>query len=158
MGHDATYHPRDGGAWLKENGLREEKCGSIEIYNAADYLRSNNNWGVGGGLLHELAHAYHDQHCPGGFESEKIRDAYMNAMDCKLYDAVPVHGVQGKDGPVKAYACTNVMEFFAELSVAFLWREDETTEYNKWFPHNYAQLLRHDPASCELLSEAWGCS
>ena len=41
-----------------------------------------------------------------------------------LYDCVPVHGSQGLNGGTKAYACYNCMEFFAELSVAFLWQND----------------------------------
>jgi hypothetical protein len=45
-------------------------------------------------------------------------------MSKKLYDSVAVHGPQGKDGPIKAYACANPMEFFAELSVAYLWHAD----------------------------------
>jgi hypothetical protein len=53
-------------------------------------------------------------------------------MSKKLYDSVPVHGIQGQHGPIKAYACTNCMEYFAELSVAFLYRKDKM-EYNKWY-------------------------
>ncbi len=58
-------------------------------------------------------------------------------------------------GNAKAYACTNCMEFFAELSVAYLWTLDESTEYNKWFPFNRSQLQRHDPASCQMLQKYW---
>jgi hypothetical protein len=43
-------------------------------------------------------------------------------MASQLYDCVPVHGTQGLKGPTKAYACANCMEFFAELSVAYLYR------------------------------------
>lgn len=71
-----------------------------------------------------------------------------------LYDCVPVHGKQGENGPTKAYACANCMEFFAELSVAFLWAAD-ATEYNKWFPHNRAQLERHDPDTFAVLQSLW---
>ena len=48
-------------------------------------------------------------------------------MERKLYDCVPVHGKQGLRGGQKAYACYNCMEFFAELSVAFLWQKDRPT-------------------------------
>ena len=75
-------------------------------------------------------------------------------MKRKLYDSVPVHGPQGKNGPVKAYACANCMEFWAELSVALMWTGD--SEYNKWFPHNRHQLLRHDPVSYSVLCDLWG--
>ena len=53
-----------------------------------------------------------------------IYKAYNEAMTKKLYDCVPVHGVQGLKGSTKAYACYNCMEFFAELSVAFFWQND----------------------------------
>jgi len=82
-------------------------------------------------------------------------------MKDRLYDSVRVHGPQGlaADGitPVlaKAYACTNCMEFFAELSVAYHWHQDEATEYNKWFPFNRAQLAQHDPATLRVLEFEW---
>jgi hypothetical protein len=86
-------------------------------------------------------------------------------MEKKLYDCVPVHGPQGTTGGCKAYACYNCMEFFAELSVAFLWQKDShvdgapltcAKEYNKWFPHNYCQLKSHDLDTCKVLAQAWG--
>lgn len=39
-------------------------------------------------------------------------------MRAGLYDSV---AVKGSEQPLRAYACTNRMEFFAELSVAYLW-------------------------------------
>ena len=83
--------------------------------------------------------------------------AYSLAMDRKLYDCVPVHGKQGANGPTKAYACFNCMEFFAELSVAFHWTADATTEFNKWYPHNCAQLIKHDPDTYAALCTMWRC-
>jgi hypothetical protein len=83
------------------------------------------------------------------------------AMKKHLYESVNVHGPQGigKDGvaaiTAKAYACTNCMEFFAELSVAYLYAQDATTEYNKWFPFNRAQLVKYDPATVEVLEATW---
>ena len=70
--------------------------------------------------------------------------AYEDAMRLNLYDAVSVHGSQGLDGPIKAYACTNRMEYFAELSVAYHYHVDDLFEYNKWFPFNRCQLRSHD--------------
>lgn len=86
----------------------------------------------------------------------------------------------GLHGAAKAYACTNCMEFFAELSVAFLWQKDSIKEldnydtnekindntdntiinaydieYNKWYPHNYIQLFDHDIETCKMLSSIW---
>ena len=33
--------------------------------------------------------------------------------------------------------------------------EDGDTEYNKWFPHNRPQLMRHDPDSFAVLHQYW---
>ena len=75
-------------------------------------------------------------------------------MKEEKYHKVSVHGPQGKNGKVKAYACTNCMEFFAELSVAFLYNKD-TAEYNKWFPHNRSQLFFYDSKSCKIIAKMW---
>jgi len=157
FGRACTYHSKYGRAWLASNGMSEEKAGSVEMYNTDDYLGDRYLWGVGGSMLHELCHAYHDKHCLNGFENKTINDAYVAAMGSRSYDAVRVHGPQGADDrKVKAYACTNCMEFFAELSTAYLWTQDDSTEYNKWFPHNRAQLAQHDPKTAEMLSIIWG--
>jgi hypothetical protein len=84
-----------------------------------------------------------------------LRQAYDVAMSKGLYDRVPVHGPQGVGGPMRAYACTNCMEFFAELSVAYHWCIDENTEYNKWFPFNRAQLQKHDPDTYQVIDKVW---
>ena len=81
--------------------------------------------------------------------------AYNRAMTKKLYDCVAVHGPQMKRGGVKAYACMNAMEFWAELSTAYHYHLDDATEYNKWFPHNRTQLLQHDPDSFAVLQRLW---
>jgi hypothetical protein len=163
VGLSMCYHARDGQDWLSSMGMRLDKAGGIEIYSAEEYLKSRNLWGVGGLLVHEFSHAYHNKFCKDGYENEKILDAYNIAMSRKLYDCVPVHGKQGIKKSVKSYACYNCMEFFAELSVAFLWQEQDglngcQVEYNKWYPHNFTQLYGHDIDSCYMLAKAWGIS
>ena len=83
-------------------------------------------------------------------------------MKAGLYDSVRVHGPQGgEDGTrtAKAYACTNCMEFFAELSTAYHWAPaaggDTVLEYNKWFPFNRHQLQQHDPETVVVLRKYW---
>ena len=71
-----------------------------------------------------------------------------------LYSSVTVRGPQGEKGPIKAYACANCMEFWAELSVAYLC-DDSSVEFNKWFPHNRAQLFTHDPHTFTVLQNLW---
>ena len=134
--------------------MHPEKSGCIEIYSAAHYFNDIDLWGTGGIILHELSHAYHNKYCISGYENEDIEEAYRVAMKRELYNCVSVHGPQGADGPIKAYACTNHMEFFAELSVGYLCT-DANWDYNKWFPHNRTQLSQHDPATMTVLSKIW---
>jgi hypothetical protein len=147
------YHPFGGKDWLVANGLNPQKAGSVHIYRFEDYLSTRDLWGKGGLLLHEFSHAFHDKHTVGGYSCPLVRQAYERAMEMKLYDSVCVHGIQGANGPIKAYACANCMEFWAELSVAYHCKDLQ--EYNKWFPHNSSQLESHDPQTFAVLEEIW---
>ena len=75
-------------------------------------------------------------------------------MEEGLYDSVRVRGPQGP--MARAYACTNQMEYFAELSVAFLGGLDDDEEHNKWYPFNRSQLREHDPRAFAMLCRMWG--
>lgn len=85
-------------------------------------------------LLHELAHAVHDQLL--GMQNADIKAAYQQAMARKLYDK-------------SLYIATNEAEFFAEASCAFLDRID-------YFPKNRAALKDHDPETYKLMNSVWG--
>lgn len=112
--------------------------------------------GDGGVLLHELSHAFHNKFCPNGFDCAEIEQLFRTAMKANIYHKVHVHGSQGKDGRLcKHYACTNSMEFWAELSVAYHWKLDGVTEYNKWYPFNNSQLHFHDPETWAVLDKYW---
>lgn len=151
-GKGCCYHPSR--EWLVQHSMHPEKSGCIEIYSAVHYFSDIDLWGTGGIILHELSHAYHNKYCLGGYDNEEVEGAYRMAMSRGLYDCVNVHGPQGADGPIKAYGCTNHMEFFAELSVAYLCT-DGSWDYNKWFPHNRTQLSQHDAATLAILSKVW---
>jgi hypothetical protein len=75
------------------------------------------------------------------------------AMRDGLYNCVKVHGTQGPKA--RAYACENAMEYFAELSVAFLAGKDDNVEYNKWQPFNRRELKKFDPRAFKLLQKIW---
>lgn len=108
----------DGKDWLRRHGLSDKKAGCIEIYSVEEYLKSRKYWAIGGLFIHELMHCVHDRYAKNGYDNETIRECYHNAMLSKKYESVAVHGPQGANGKkAKAYACANVMEFFAELSV-----------------------------------------
>lgn len=152
-GRGCCYHPaRD---WLANNRMTVEKAGCVEVYSISGYINDSNLWGVGGILMHELSHAYHDKFCVDGYGNSVVDSAYRQAMARGLYDRVQVHGPQGRDGPIKAYACSNRMEFWAELSVAYMWKKNNECEYNKWFPFNNQQFRSHDPESWAIFDKLW---
>ena len=150
-GKGACYHPDKD--WLIENGLHPSKALCVEINDGPDYKNNLKYWKTGGLMIHELSHAYHHRMIPNGYKNKDIEDCYKQAMKDKLYECVKVHGSQGPT--CKAYACNNCMEYFAELSTAFLGGLNEEEEYNKWYPFNRNQLKEHDPRAYELLSRLW---
>ena len=158
-GHGSCYHP--GEDWLAQNGLSKDKYMCVEVNDAPCYKDDCDLWGVGGVMLHELSHAYHHGMLPGGYGNKEIKKCFELAMKEGLYDCVEYkHGFNQETGTTKrstgrAYACSNAMEYFAELSAAFLGGLDESKEYNKWYPFNRKQIQEHDPRAYSLLSRLW---
>lgn len=140
--------------WLLHHGMNPEKQGCIEIYNVIDYLRDRLLWGAGGLLLHEFSHAWHFHHLPHGYDCRNIILAYRQAMQNKLYDDVEFKTFSGFSNG-KAYASSNHVEYFAEISVAFLCVNPDL-KLNKWFPYNRSQLELHDPFGFSACLETWG--
>ncbi len=136
----ACYHPNR--KWLIANGYNPDKTGSVEIANAATFLK----WSRGqpSMVLHELAHGYHDR-MPGGFGNPTILAAYRRAKDSGNYESV-LH-VSGRRCP--AYALNNQQEYFAELSEAWFGAND-------FYPFVRVEVKDSDPASAAVLREAWG--
>jgi len=93
-------------------------------------------------LMHELAHAYHDQVL--SFGHQPILTAYEHARAGGLYNAVP--DAWGRHD--RAYAITSHMEYFAELSVAYF-----GTNYN--FPFTRRDLQESDPVGYGVVAGAW---
>jgi hypothetical protein len=152
-GKGLCFHP--GKSWLCDNGMSSEKCECIELYNACDYMEDSSQWGPGGVFLHELSHAFHWKMTKGGYQNKDILHCYNLAMKDGLYDCVSVHTRDGMTKQERAYACTDQMEYFAELSTAFLGGLNEKEEYNKWFPFCKSQIKEHDPRAYKLLQRIW---
>jgi len=151
-GKGCCFHPDE--SWLRTHGLSVDKKECVEMYTLKEYHESRKSWGVGGLMLHEFSHAYHWKCLPDGYGNKPVKECYTDAvMKRKAYDCVRVHGPQGPTA--KAYACTNQMEYFAELSSAFLGGLRPDEEYNKWFPFNRKQVAEHDPRAYELLQKLW---
>lgn len=159
-GNGCCYHPSK--KWLVQNGLSGEKHMCVEVNDGPKYRKDCDLWGVGGVMLHELSHAYHHIMIPDGYENKEIKRCYEFAMKEGLYDSIEYHSAGCiRDGgtiqksTAKAYASTNAMEYFAELSAAFLGGLDDSKEYNKWYPFNRKQIQEHDPRAYSMLSRLW---
>lgn len=149
-GKGCCFHPET--QWLDENGFGRDKLHCVELYDMVDYEKDRCLWGCGGVMLHEYAHAYHRLCLEDGYDNEDVLDCYRAAMKEGLYECVKVHGTQGPE--CKAYACKNAMEYFAELSAAFLGGVDGA-EFNKWYPFNRQQIREHDPRAYAMLKRVW---
>ena len=132
------YHPSR--QWLEENGYNPQKAKGVEIANAKTFLdwSLDQPWMV----LHELAHAYHDQVL--GFDDPQVKAAYDRIVKSHKYDAV-LH-INGRT--VRAYALTDEKEFFAESSEAYFGTND-------FFPFVRAELRQFDPETFDLLKKDW---
>jgi len=143
----AEYHPDAG--WLREHGRDPRMAKGIEITNVRIFQAECRRmpWFI----LHELAHAYHDQVL--GFDQPDIIAAYKHAVASGTYNAVErFHGDPSRPNTVeRAYAMTNEKEYFAEDTEAFFGRND-------FFPFTRAQLRKHDPEMFELLKRVWQVS
>ena len=94
-------------------------------------------------VLHELAHAYHDQAL--GFDEPEIIATYDHAKEQKLYEEVLLYTGQ----KVQHYGLTNHKEYFAESTEAYF-------GVNDFYPFVRAELKEHDPTMFALLEKIWG--
>ncbi len=134
----AQYHPsRD---WLRDHHFNPEKARSVEVGNARRFLKTAHE--QPSMLLHEMAHAYHDQVLT--FQHAGIQEAWREAKKSGTYDSVlRISGIKERH-----YALTDPQEYFAEGTEAFLGTND-------FFPFVRAELRVHDPKLFQLLEEIW---
>lgn len=131
--------------WLETHGVNPDKTNAIDIPNAQYFLDEYDRQPMA--LLHELAHAYHFKVVENGYNNEVILHAYKNAMENKLYDRV-LNYFQLEE---KAYATTNPMEYFAELTECYFGEND-------FYPFVKTEFRRHDPVGFEMIEKIWGVS
>ncbi|MCW5943551.1 MAG: hypothetical protein KIS66_15070 [Fimbriimonadaceae bacterium] len=136
------YHPS--ADWLRQNGHDPKtlaRC--VHIPQAADlagrFAAHQQPWAV----LHELAHAYHDQ--VRGYDDPTIRAAY-EAFKASFSPKEALH-IAGR--PREHYGLTNPMEFFAEMSEAYFGTND-------FAPFVRAELKRDLPEAFALMESVWG--
>jgi len=135
------YHP--GVGWLKKHGHDPRLVKKVHIPRAASLLSRDQLLKHPAVVLHELAHAYHDQIL--GFDHQEIQAAWDLAMAAKKYDKVLLFNGRF----VKHYATTNAKEYFAESTEAYFYRND-------FYPFVRAELKEHDPVMHDLMETIWG--
>jgi hypothetical protein len=135
------YHPDRG--WLEAHGHDPRLVEHVHIPRAGDLL-DRRTWAKHPYVvLHELAHAYHDQVLT--FDEPRILAAYETAKEQRIYDEVLLF----TGAKVRHYALTNHKEYFAELTEAYL-------GVNDFYPFVRAELKEHDARMYSLLENIWG--
>jgi len=135
------YHPSK--EWLVGHGYDPRLAKKVHITRAAELFSRRQMLKHPAVVLHELAHAYHDQFL--GFDNPEIIAAYRKAKAAGIYENVLIY--TGKRG--RHYGLTNHKEYFAEGTEAYLYRND-------FYPFVRAELQEYDPTLDKLLEKIWG--
>lgn len=140
-GGDGLAYYRPGSP--KFDPKRDERWNSVVVvFHAQNYLDLTDLWALKS-VLHELAHAYQLEQWPE--KQPDILSAYDTAMAQKLYRNVRNNKGESVD---VAYATTNQLEYFAELSCMFF------AQCN-YRPFNRSELIRYDPGGYEMIRKMW---
>lgn len=134
------YHPSKG--WLVANKHDPRLARKVHIPQARELFSRSQMLKHPAVILHELAHAYHDQIL--SFDHPDILAAYEKAKAAGTYENVLLY--TGKK--VKHYGLTNHKEYFAEGTEAFFYRND-------FYPFVRAELKEHDPTLHDVLEKIW---
>ena len=135
------YHPS--ADWLESHGYPRdlEKC--VHLPRAADVATRRNVNEQPWVVLHELAHAYHDQVL--GFDEPRVVAAWEAfKADGRGQATLLFDGTR-----TKHYGVTDHKEFFAEMTEAYFGSND-------FQPFNRAELKTDHPAIFALLADIWG--
>lgn len=135
------YHPSV--EWLVNNGFAPELAKCVHIPLAGQFASARHQHVQPWCVMHELAHAYHDQVL--AFNNAKVKEVWQRYVESG-------HGVRALhvDGrQVRHYAMTNEKEFFAEMTEAYLGTND-------FYPFVHAELKEAEPETFALLREIWG--
>lgn len=137
----AQYHPsRD---WLVDNGHEASLAKCVHVSKASLFASADHFFVQPSMMMHELAHAYHDQVL--GWDFDPIKKAFARAkLDGRYEEVLFVKG-----GKRRHYALTNHKEYFAEATEAWFGTND-------FYPFVRSELEEHDPRLFAILKEIWG--
>jgi len=134
------YHPSV--EWLKGNGYSADLARCVHLPRAEDVATKRNIREQPWVILHEMAHAYHDQVL--GFDEPRVKEAYEKYKKSGRGEKALLF-----DGRrVKHYALTDHKEFFAEMTEAYFGTND-------FFPFNRAELKESEPEIYDLMGHVW---
>lgn len=131
-------------------------------YAAGTHRIGGSFWGNGGNvmsgwhwqsfIMHEAAHAYHNEIVGGGFGNECIIEAYERNKHRyeRVENSARASGIPPHEGVqiVQHWAYRTAMEYFAELTEAYFFRGTS-------YPWNRLELYRHDPEGYFIVRDAW---
>lgn len=115
---------------------------AVIIYSAENLLYLNDLWAQKD-LAHELSHAWHIANWPD--KESRILAAWENARAKGLY--LNVQDINGSTHK-RAYALTNTLEYFAELSAMYFMG-------GIYFPFDRKGLRDYDPQGFSLIETLW---
>lgn len=122
---------------------RWSRC--IVVHCAENYTEISNLWALKS-LIHEFGHAHHKENWPE--DQPEIMAAWKNAVEKGLH--LNVKDEKGKTIP-KAYALTNQLEYFAELTAMYFAKCN-------YAPIDRAALKKYDPVGYAMIQKMWGLS
>lgn len=135
------YHPSRG--WLEEHGHDPRLTRKVHIPRAEALIARRQLVKHPMVVLHELAHAYHDQIL--SFDNPRIIEAYDAAGESGRYEEILLYTGER----ARHYGMANHKEYFAECTEAYFGRND-------FYPFVRAELYEFDPVMHDLLVEIWG--
>jgi hypothetical protein len=135
------YHPS--ADWLVQHGYSRELAKCMHIPVAETFASARHNHIQPWCVLHELAHAFHNQVL--GFDNPRVKEVWQHYVDSGHGEKV-LH-VDGRT--VRHYALTNEKEFFAEMSECYFGTND-------FFPFVNSELKQAEPEVYALLHDIWG--
>ncbi|NBV22290.1 MAG: metallopeptidase [Proteobacteria bacterium] len=139
--HHMQYHP--GAGWLKEHGYSPDLVKCVHIPVVEEFLSPYENHRMPWVVLHELAHAFHDQFV--GFEDARVIAVWKKFRDSGKYKSVLTSPGHMREH----YGLTNQKEFFAEMTEAYFGSND-------FYPFVTGELMQAEPETFALLAEIWG--
>ncbi|MCU0876811.1 MAG: hypothetical protein MUF06_03345, partial [Pirellulaceae bacterium] len=135
------YHPSRG--WLIEHGHDPRLTRKVHITQARELLSREQMLKHPAVILHELAHAFHDQFL--SFDHPEVIAVFEKAKEAGIYKQVLLYTGEN----VRHYGLSNHKEYFAEGTEAYFYRND-------FYPFVRAELKEYDPDLHALLGTIWG--